>query len=467
MDEAAQALESARPLSQQLMIKEDFQPPLMHLFTHFMIPFGRAEWWLRLSPLCDGLLMIWATYLIAKKVTNQKIAILASLLLAFNSFHIFFSQELRPYAMTGMWVALGWLFIVKMTEHSVIKPKLLIGFILCAIGGMYSTYLFPFAFAGQLFYLFTRRNHLFITQAVIAGVVAGLAFLPWFPSFMEQLSVSSELRMAVPTWETVVSTPQLKAIQLVFGKFVFGVVDLELNILFITISIIFIALSSFLVWNLRKRLGINTILIIGCWFVLPVFTVWIFSFFLPVIQPKRVLYALPAFELLLAALVAYGWEWKKTRIAALVLAVLLISTHLAGTFAYYINPRYQRENWRLVISQIDSQYSPTNTAVVFAFDHPFSPWEWYAHQPYPVIATGTKTLTEYSQVEPTMSRAMEYDNVIVFDYLADLTDPNRFIKAYLQKYNYQQGQIFDMPNLGFVRVFTKGSSFADNSQRHY
>ena len=47
MDEAAQALESARPLSQQLDIIPDFQPPLIHLILHFAMYLGREEWWLR------------------------------------------------------------------------------------------------------------------------------------------------------------------------------------------------------------------------------------------------------------------------------------------------------------------------------------------------------------------------------------------------------------------------------------
>jgi uncharacterized membrane protein len=466
MDEAAQALESSRPFSEQLMIKGDFQPPLMHLSTFFMIRLGRAEWWLRLSPLLSGMITIWAIYYIAKKNTTPRIALLTSLLVAFNSFHIFFSQELRPYAMTCLWVSLGWVYLLKMTEHTIITPRLLLGFILTSIAGMYSTYLFPFAFLGQLLFLFSRRSRLFFNQAIIAGVVTSLAFAPWVPYLMEQISVSAQLRARTPDWETVVSTPQVKALQLVFGKFVFGVIDLELNAFFIAISLTFLAVSAYLLWHLRKRIGINAALIIGCWFLVPVFSVWLFSFIIPVLQPKRVLFALPAFELLVAVLIVYGWEWKKTRLAALILAVIVISTHLAGTIGYYTNPRYQREDWRWVIAAIDTQYSASNTVVVFGFDEPFSPWNWYPHQPFDIIATGTDTKTEYTQIEEHMVKALQYEHVIVFDYLTDLTDPNTFILTFLEKYKYQPGQIFDVPNLGFVRVYQKGGSFADSTQRH-
>lgn len=466
LDEAAQALESSRPLSQQFMIKEDFQPPLLHLIVHVLVQISRAEWWLRLSPLSDGLGMVLFTFLIAKRFTSTKIALFSTLLLSFNSFHIYYSQELRPYALTGFWVAFGWWLILKITDHTIIKPKLLIGFIICSVAGMYSTYLYPFAFIGQLIYLITRRSKHFVVQTVIASVVTTLTFLPWLPFLKEQITVSSQLRTTTPNWETVVSTPQLKALQLVFGKFLFGVVNLDLNPTFITISLAFIALTLFLLWELRKRIGVNTYFMISCWFILPVFSIWIFSFLLPVLQPKRVLFALPAFELLLATLIIYGWNWKKTRLAAVSLGAVLIATHLFGTFSYYFNPQYQRENWRSIIYSIDTQYSKTNTAIVFGFDHPFSPWDWYTHQAFPTITTGTATKTQYEQIEPVMTKALDYQNVIVFDYLTDLTDPNHYTTLYLEKYNYKQGQLFEDPNLGFVRVFTKGGSFAKNTQRY-
>jgi hypothetical protein len=66
-----------------------------------------------------------------------------------------------------------------------------------------------------------------------------------------------------------------------------------------------------------------------------------------------------------------------------------------------------------------------------------------------------------------MSQALNYDHVIVFDYLRDLTDPNHFIEQYLTVYNYQAGQVYDYPQLGFVRTYLKGGSFADSTQRYY
>lgn len=467
LDEAAQALESSRPLSQQLDIAEDFQPPLMHIFVHVLTYVSKAEWWLRLSSLSAGLITIWATYFAISMVTNKKIATLTSFFLAISSFHIFYSQELRPYSITAMFAALGWLLAIHITHHTIVKPKLLASFVLITIAGFYSTYLYPFAFLGQLLFLISRRKKHYLTQAGMSMVLTGLAFLPWLPFLRQQLDVSKSLRMATPNWETVVSTPQLKAMQLVFGKFVFGVLDLDVNVAFVGITLVLVGSIACLTWYMRRHLGVFSGLIICCWFILPVFFIWGFSFFLPVLQPKRVLFALPGFYMLISALIVYGWEWKKTKMLSGLLCAAMVAISFFSTTSYYLNSKYHREDWRRIIWEIDENYSASSTIVVFGFDHPFSPWDWYTHQPYKVIVTGTDTKTEYYQIRAPMRPAMEYEQVIVFDYLRDLTDPNRFIETWLRTYNYHQTQLFVDPNIGFVRVFTKGGTFADDTTRNY
>jgi uncharacterized membrane protein len=119
LDEAAQALESARPLSQQLTIAYDFQPPLLHLIVHFALYFSNAEWWLRtIGALIPGIVSIWATYKIGEKLLTKNIGLWAGLLMATNSFHIFYSQELRPYALPMMLGTLSWLVLLHWKKPS-------------------------------------------------------------------------------------------------------------------------------------------------------------------------------------------------------------------------------------------------------------------------------------------------------------------------------------------------------------
>ena len=159
MDEAAQALESIRPLNQQLQIRDDFQPPLLHLLTHFALQISTSEWWLRWwGAVLPALLSIWllpdlvVTLLRSGSPSNQKKQLelmpyltgyLAALWLATNSFHIFFSQELRPYSLAAWWAVLSWWLILKQ------RPGWQLA--LASLAGLYSTYLYPFVLIGQAF----------------------------------------------------------------------------------------------------------------------------------------------------------------------------------------------------------------------------------------------------------------------------------------------------------------------------
>lgn len=108
LDEAAQALESSRPLSQQLELVPDFQPPLLHLIVHFALYFDQSQWWLRLiGALIPGLVTIGITYFIALRLTSARTALMVGFLLATSSLHIFYSQELRPYSLPAMWAVLS------------------------------------------------------------------------------------------------------------------------------------------------------------------------------------------------------------------------------------------------------------------------------------------------------------------------------------------------------------------------
>ena len=114
LDEAAQVLESLRPLNQQLQIKDDFQPPLLHLITFLSLKVAQSEWWLRLTgALLPGLLTIVGGYFLGIKIAGKKVAISASLLLATSSFHLFFSQELRPYSLSACFAIWSWFFLLE------------------------------------------------------------------------------------------------------------------------------------------------------------------------------------------------------------------------------------------------------------------------------------------------------------------------------------------------------------------
>jgi uncharacterized membrane protein len=458
LDEAAQALESSRPLTQQLQIRDDFQPPLIHLLIHFMMIFSQSEWFLRTgAAVIPGLITIWGVYEIGKRVQNKTTGYIAALLMATSSFHIFYSQELRPYSLPTLFGVLSWLLIIQLDKKKNLSWQLCL-YAMCSLAGLYSSYLYPFLFITQIGFVLWMYKKIW-KQYLIAVLSIGAGFALWLPSFIDQFRAGQTLRSTLPGWEKIVSFTQMKAIALVVGKFVFGVLDLELNatyLLFLALVVMGIGVMTFgYLHRKEKKKELTFFWMLLCWCIIPVLLAWLVSFVVPVLQAKRVLFCLPAFYLWIACVLTHflsQQKWKKT---VLIFLILLCGVNIYSTLSYYILPKYHREDWRSLHQELLQKYPPTSSAIVFAFTGPFASWEWYDHGLYTTLATGVVSSSETPQLKE-IKKLSTYRYILVFDYLRDLTDPQHLITVELNGLGYKEvDQITPNTPIGIVHVFTR------------
>jgi len=479
MDEAAQALEVIRPLSQQLDIIADFQPPLLHLILHFAQYFSYSESWLRLiGALIPGLITILFTYKIANQMFGKKTATLAALFLTTSAFHIFYSQELRPYSLATMFALMSMYFYFmflqkKSSEESLSEEKLKLKkedrkskeqnfglkLSIANLLGLYSSYLFPFLMIGQLFYAL-GNNSKQLPKYLKSQLIPILGFLPWLPTFFRQLSAGEMVRSDLPGWDQVVSLTPLKAIPLVVAKFIFGNLDVEPNLFFIIFGALIIIPILILLFSKFKKLAHQekyNLLFILAWLILPLLTSWLVSFYVPVVSAKRLLFLLPAFYILVAYLINnFLKNTKKIHFAlAITLIIAIFSINLISTISYYTNPLMQRENWKGLYQEVSETYSPASSIFIYSFDNEFAPMKWYNTKNYPSISTGKLSISKVGDLANTLKRVVEYENVLVFDYLRDLSDPDKKIEKELTNFGFKEVGVLDYPNIGFVRIFTK------------
>ncbi|MBP9820347.1 glycosyltransferase family 39 protein [Candidatus Woesebacteria bacterium] len=457
LDEAAQALESQRPLSQQFDIIDDFQPPFLHLITAISIRFDTSEWWLRSwGALIPGLISVSITYALGKKFAGVQAGLLSALLLATSSFHIFYSQELRPYSLpTACALSAAWFFLKARQQP--LKGNWAL-YSVSNLLGLYSSYLYPFFMLAQIIWLklLTAKNR---KLALISWVISVLGFLPWLPTFRDQLSAGTTVRQLLPGWETVVSIPQLKSLPLVIGKFIFGVVDLSFSCQFIILTTAIIFSISYLTLYIAKnatKQNRDVLIFIVSWLIVPLLLSWIVSFWVPVVQPKRVLFLLPALYLLVGILVTQSFSLTKSiRRIAFSLALCLLLINGWGTSLYFTTPQLQRENWRALHRDITTQFPADQSIVIFSFPQPFAPWVWYDGNQFPSLSTGSLTTNQIHDLPDLLKPVSEKKYVLVFDYLRDLTDPDNKIILTLQSLGYEERFVLDYPQIGFVRVFTR------------
>jgi len=455
LDEAAQFLESVRPLSQQFEIREDFQPPLMHLLTFLgirlgeLIGLGETEWWVRFLPsLLPGLVTIWATYRLALSLKlSRRAAWLSALLLATSSLHIFYSQELRPYSLPAM---LGILATCQLLELLAAKKRAAPFFVIFSILGLYASYLYPFLLFGQFVYLIQRK--LAWRRLMIFALLISVSFLPWLPKFFEQLQTGQALRLSMPGWDQVVSLPQVKTALLIPLKFVFGVSDLEPTLGYAFLSAaVFMPLFYLLYLATRQKTAqLHFFLYL---LVLPVLSSWLFSFFIPVLQAKRVLFALPLFYLLIAALIS-KFKQQAPQTAKILVSTLLI-INLFSTYAYWTKPELQREDWRGLSQEITNKFSKETTALVFAFDQPFAPWRFYDQTGFKTFSSGSFYSGNLANPAKHFKELTEYRQLLLFDYLRDLTDPDDLLVKVILDFGFQEIGVLDYPVIGFIRIYSQ------------
>ncbi|HEX7017641.1 MAG TPA: glycosyltransferase family 39 protein [Patescibacteria group bacterium] len=462
MDEAAQALESARPFSQQLMIAKDFQPPLMHLIVHFSLYISSEEWWLRtVAALLPGLITIWGTYQIGKVLVSRTTGIIASLLLATSSFHIFFSQELRPYSLPTMFAIVSWLLILKIEKNQSKNTHTLGYFLLytgCTILGLYASYLYPFLLVSQIAYIFFYRR-LQVHQFLSTWLVSALSFSPWLPAFYGQLRMGGEFQKQLPGWVSVVSFDHIKSIVMVAGKFIFGVADLEVNLWYGSLTLLLLGLVVGSFYSSIKSTSIRQIarhlkknrqlVLLLTWLIVPFLTAWLVSFWVPVVQPKRVLYLLPVFYVLV------GWLGESKHLLARALVTVLLLINLGSTWQYFSQPRLQREDWRSLHTIIAERYPISETLIVFSFDEPFAPWRWYDQGTYETLTTGQLYIKNVPNLTEKLEVINNYRYIVVFDYLRDLTDPDDELIKEIKTFGYEEADLIDQPNIGFVRIYAR------------
>lgn len=437
LDEAAQALESSRALGEQYKIKDDFQPPLLHYIVHMELRVSKNEAFLRSVSMLAGLLSIALLYVLLKDSVGEEAAVVGALLLALNPFHIFFSQELRPYALATSFACLSWLSLLQQ------KKK---WYIVATVGGLYCMYLYPFVMLSQcVYYAFEQRKQL---RWYIANTsISALFFIPWLPFFFEQLKAGMTLAKILPGWASAVATPQLKALPLTLAKFVVGQVELKDSVLYMLLAgsvVCLSAVSLVLAWKKKQTR------FLVYWFLIPILASWLISFFIPIIQPKRVMLVLPALMGTMSLLFVQKSLWKRRLRFA---GYLIMSIFLFMSYLYFITPKYQRENWRDLIAIIEASARGTSAIAVFAFPESFAPWRWYADGSVGSLASSRLRIDDVSQLQ-SFSMFSGYNRIFVFDYLRDLTDPHRKIEEWMSLSGNRQIGLIDGGNVGFVRVYT-------------
>lgn len=176
------------------MEKAGMHPPLYYFFIHYILKYlGNDTFVIRCVSILFSLGSIVMMYLIGKEFKDDKLGLMAALLLAISVYGIKFSFMIRPYPMVmfitllSTWVALKWVQKGRFRFSDIHWWAILA----LSVTGLYSIYHYVFYLAFMWSFLFFKclfRKKDFVVIICIP-VFTGLAFSIWIPELLNQMSV--------------------------------------------------------------------------------------------------------------------------------------------------------------------------------------------------------------------------------------------------------------------------------------
>lgn len=445
LDEATQVLLSKDSLGSIIFQRgADFHPPLSYILLHFWIFFGSSEIWLRLLSVIFGVFTIWVVYKLACEIFDNKIGILSAFFISIAPYHIYYSQEIRMYAEATFFACVSMYYFYKISKKQKTIDSL--RYIIFSAALIYTHYDgFFLVFAQFVYLIFLKR---FLLQAFIKrSFFVFLLFLPWLPQFLIQLRGGVNIDQYLPGWKDILSVSFYKAIPLTFFKFSLGRIDFNNLFFYILIATLVLLVSGYVLYQGVRAAKDPGAKLMIFWLFIPLIIVLFVSFKIPINQPFRVLYTLPAYYILLSLGIYSLKKFKK------IFLLVIICISVIGLGLYYFYPVYWREDWRGA-SEFISKKANQQVLGFFAWPEPFSPYKYYLPGNSAVGVVKDFPASK-DELEKTLKIIDGKNGVYLFEYLQVLSDPNRFIQQILENKGFKKVNVYDFRGVGFVDYFVK------------
>jgi hypothetical protein len=277
------------------LLKLDLQPPLyFYILKYLFRIFGYTTLILRLFSVFMGIAGVWTIYLLGKELFHKKVGLYAGLILCLNYFHIFYSQEGRPYTFLVLFTILSFYVLVRFIKFPSYKLAIYYGIFSCLM--LYGHPIGLFTLLAQyvigLYYFFLLPNDkrlLFFKQASVSFFIQMLLYIPAIPLLASASKIDS-------FW---IQLPDLNVFSSILKDF-FGNSELLLTIIYLMIIFYFIRLFNEkgkyngLIKENDSEL-INSYVVLIPWLVICLVFPLIRSYLkVPMIIPRYLIIVLPA-----------------------------------------------------------------------------------------------------------------------------------------------------------------------------
>jgi 4-amino-4-deoxy-L-arabinose transferase-like glycosyltransferase len=449
----------------------DTFPPIFNFSLHFWMKLaGDVEFVVRFLPMICGVLLVPVIYQTGKVLAGTRAGLLATLLVAFSPFHVYFSQEARAYALLAFATALTMYLLLRALRASLSTSQChSIGwwtaYSLAHAAALYTHYLALWTVVAQGLFvlcLWVRRK-VTLRGWLLSQVGVGLLYTPWLllmlgmgglssnapPQTLGSATVDSPLASLIWIWKeglafrgsiSLLGTLRQCLISFSVGDFIAPAwVALPLSAIFL----ILFAVGLWGVWQKGRMMAskrressigpssVPYLPLLLLHIFVPIVLSYLVSF--PVTAPhwtKYFITAVPAYHVTLGTGLAELWKSKAW--AGIAAALFAAGVSLFSLHGYYHNPGYTSDDLRPAVQYLET-FSQESDALLANPAGAF-PTFWYYYRgglPYYSPSEGSIDEAKLEEIAATHSGLW-----VVINLPNDL-DPDEAIEYWLTQHAYR------------------------------
>lgn len=154
-------------------------PPLSHAFFSLWLKLGNSDYWVRVLPALAGAATVYLMYLLALRLAGRKVALVAAFLLAISPFHLWYSQEARPYVFLMLFSIASMNYFLSAMDTGSLRSRLL--HVLCTLAALYLHPYAVFIIAAQAFYVLISYRKLgpALKWRILDLSLPVILYVPW------------------------------------------------------------------------------------------------------------------------------------------------------------------------------------------------------------------------------------------------------------------------------------------------
>ena len=343
------------------------QPPFYYMLLSIWNNFGGSEFYLRLLSAILGIVSILMMYQLGKIYFDRRVGLMAAFFLSISPFHIWYSQELRPYCLIAFLAITQAYFFAKTIER---HKKFWIPFCIVSILGIYTSYFFIFLVfsTGTIFFIKSYKDS--VTRWLWSCWIIFIAFILYVYHYFTAIHLMKDV-----FWAPKIT---LKSFFMIFANLNMGY---NCSVKFYHISLIlFLILFIFGLYSFRTKKS----LLFVSFFAVPLTAIFFTSQLIPVFISRNLVLIFPFYCCIIAAGVI-GIKSRILKIIAFSLLVFFFSFSLKNYYSNYMpTPEYpyhigahRKASFKLAVKYINSNFQKGDI-IAHANLGTIAPFEYYS-----------------------------------------------------------------------------------------